>query len=646
LVETVFRPIAGLLLVGFVPGLLLERILRPGRPALDRMAVAPTLGCATVFLYFRLAAVVSVSVSPAAFFVLLTSLVLLAVWRSTRHALPAITPGPHDGRSLERVFAAGMLGMAVVVGGVIWLHGIPDHLSVPPNHDSMNHGFMAARISDTGSLEPSRVLVTDLQSRQPVTAFYPLGLHVVAALAHRITGANLSDILWWIVVLAGAVCLPIGIFTLTRRFFPEDPLAAGAAAVLSILIPLFPYKPIAWGGIALILGMALTPGVVVALEWCADGVFSIRAVAIAVLALIGLLVVHTSEIPLAVLLVGVLVLHRAPRIRHWPYLRERAIRLATIGAVFVVVAVPLAAKAMQDRALPDNPAIPWGRALSDIAHLQVSVAVGQRRIAVLAAAGAAVLLWRRRPWLVLALGVLLGLYLVAASSTNQTLRAFTSPWYRQSERIAYVVAPLAAILGGLALAAVARTLGNRAPGTRAAAIMAGVMTVTGVFLAGVHLPGPTSDILHREIGAYSAVGTDELAAFRFVQRQRTPLAVLGDEMGDGSIWMYALAGVAPVFGMKPPLGSDLFRTWEERLFVAEHLNDSSDRTLVDPLLAKYCIGFIYYTDHHLYGATDLLDLKALEANHELEEAFRSGSARVFRVKNARCTQATEVREPS
>jgi hypothetical protein len=638
--EAVFWPVVGLVFVGVLPGLLIEQILFPGRPALDRLALAPTISCAAVFLFFRLAGAVGVSVSPAAFVSFLVLIAAKAGVATRRRPAPKSPPSPPTS---ERRVAVGMLIVAVGVGGAIWLNGIPNQLSVPPNHDSMNHAFMAARIADTGSLDPDSVLVTDVRSREAVTAFYPLGLHVVAALVHGITGSNFSDILWWIVVLSGAVCLPAGMFALARRFFPQEPLAAGAAAMLSVLIPLFPYKPIAWGGIALILGMALTPGVVVALEASVTARWSFGPAALGVIALLGILVVHTSEIPLAVLLVGTLVLHQAPRPGWWRFVLRHALRLAAVGTAFAAAALPVAGHAMEDRTLPDNPTLPLGLALSEILRLRVSVDVGQARVALLAAAGLAILLWRRRPWLVAAFGVLVTIYFIAASSTNQPLRTLASPWYKQSERVAYVVAMVAAIPAGLAVASAARAVGRWSRGPRMGAIAMTSVVVLASVGAALSIPGPTSDMLVRTINAYSAVGDEQLAAFRFVEQQGSSLGVLGDEMGDGSIWMYPLASVSPAFGMKPPSDSNLFKTWQEKVFLAEHLGNTTDQQKVGALLAKYCIGFVYYTDRHLYGATDVLDLQGLETSSRLTEAFRSGNTRIFRVKDAQCAQDSEKR---
>ncbi|MEW6471845.1 MAG: DUF6541 family protein [Actinomycetota bacterium] len=639
--EAVLWPVVGLLLVGFLPGLLVERILLPRRSIVDRLASAPALSCAVVYLFFRILGFASVPVSPGAFFILLVMLIGLAFGpRGMRRPAPMeLEPK----RGLEVSIALGLLIMAIALGAGVWLTSIPREFAVPPNHDSMYHGFMAARISETGSLEADQVLVTSVHSDQPVTAFYPLGLHVVAALVHQVTGTSLSDILWWIVVVAGALCLPVGIFSLTRRFFPDDPLSPGVAALLSVLIPLFPYKPIAWGGIALIMGMALTPGVVGVLEASVGASWSVAALVLAVIALVGVLVVHTSEVPLVVLLVGTLVLHQAPGRHWWPFIRTRAARLAMIGGVFGLLALPLAGRAMEDRSsYPDNPTIPVENALVELARLRVAVDTDQGRIALLAASGIAVLLWRRRPWLALAFGCVVALYAIAASSTNQLLRLLVSPWYRQSERVAYVVAFMAAIVGSLAVASLAGVVAHRYPGRPGRWLAIGAASVVMLVVA-ANIPPRTSAMLRRQIDGYSAVRADELAAFRFVREQRTPLAVLGDELGDGSIWMYSLTGVAPVFGMRPPAESRLFKSWSERLFVARHLNDATARQEVDFLLAKYCVGFVYYSDRRLYGAETMLNLEALKTDTRFQEAFRSGTAHVFRLKEPACAQPGRVR---
>src|SRR5205823_4034690 len=108
------------------------------------------------------------------------------------------------------------------------------------------------------------------------------------------------------IILAG-IAYPLGLYALARRLAPDTPLVAGFAALLAPLLPLFPYKPIAWGGIPLIAGMAIVPGAVwLAVEAIDSG--QRARMALAAFAFAAVFATHTSEIPLLVALTVAAVL--------------------------------------------------------------------------------------------------------------------------------------------------------------------------------------------------------------------------------------------------------------------------------------------------------------------------------------------------
>ena len=627
--EAWLRAIAGVVLVGFAPGLLAFRLLVPGVSTLTQVAVAPALGGGLLFLYAGGLNLVGLPISPATF-AILVAVECLALGLLRRKAT---RPRPELSRHRAGPGLV-LVGLAIIVGSVIWFRAIPT-ATVPPNHDSIQHGFMAARIAATGSVAPDRVILTDVRSREAIVPFYPVGLHVVSALAHRITGAALPQVFWALVVVAAALLLPIGLYCLSVHLF-GDALAGGVAALVSVLIPLFPYKPIAWGGIALILGMALVPGVVVVGALAIQSHWSPGGVALAVLGLIGLLVVHTSEVPLA-LFVLALVLADGIRgeglARQW---RTFIVRLATVVALVFLIAVPIAGRAGEDRNVADNPTAALSDTLRGLLNLDVATAESQLRAAALALVGVGILLARRRPWLVLGGVTIVGLYTIANVSTNSTLRLATLPWYRQAERVAYNITLFVALFAGVAVVALARRAALLAPSRWRNLAVATVVVVAGAWVAG-RAPVRTIDLLRREIGAYSVVGEDESDAFRYIAANGgRKFEVLGDEFGDGSPWMYAISGASPVFGMKPPSRSHLYKSWQERQFMVLHLTDRARAPEVDALLAKYCVGYVYYGERRLYGAERTFNLAALEQDGRLEESFRAGDTRVFRVKRPRC----------
>jgi hypothetical protein len=639
--ESWFRPLVGVVLVAFLPGVLTVRILRPGRPSLEELAVAPALTCGLLFLFFEALRLVSLPVAPPTFAALLAALAVLALRAQHRGADDGVgqPDPPRVTDRVERVLGLGLCGLAVVVGSMIWLRALPAELTVPPNHDSMHHGYMAARIAETGSIDSDEVIVTSPRFPGAVVPFYPIGLHIVAALAHRITGGGFSDIFWWFAVIGGGFCFPLGMFCLARRLFRGDVLVAGAAALLSVLVPLFPYKPIAWGGIALIVGLSLVPGVAVLLLDSVRHRWSAGSAVLGALGLIGLLIAHTSEVPTALLVLAVVVLDGL----RWRDLRSEvrvlAPRLAAIGLLFALVAAPIMARVTEERAVADNPTAPFWSTLDALVRLDVATPVGQERLALMAVVGAAVLLGRRRPWVVLGLLGFAVLYEIVSVSTNSSLRSLAAPWYRQAERVAYNMVPFVALLGAVGLVALARAVTTPLGPGRVRGWAAGGLALLGALVVGSGVPGRTTQMLRNEINAYSAVGPNESAAFRFLSAHGgRRLAVLGDELGDGSIWMYAFSGASPVFGIKPSTTSPWYGTWKERQFLLKNLTNSRYSAQVDSLMAKYCVGFVFYSERRLFGAEKTLDLASLQHDGRLKERFRSEGTIVFKVEEPRCDQ--------
>ena len=51
-----------------------------------------------------------------------------------------------------------------------------------PNDDGTHHGLYASRILQYGTLDPHRVLAGDLSTGAPASHYYPLAIHLMAAL--------------------------------------------------------------------------------------------------------------------------------------------------------------------------------------------------------------------------------------------------------------------------------------------------------------------------------------------------------------------------------------------------------------------------------------------------------------------------------
>ena len=246
---------AALVLVAIVPGTLLYRAVRPTGSRFECLVLAPILSLAFVFLFGELASVTGLAFAPLPFIVALAPPAAVAAWhRFGRHRRP-------EPSSLPRA-AAVLLAGGLAISALSWVLGVGSLGSTPPYTDSVNHGLMAAQVADRESLDPGRVLGSDPSDQTPntgETAYYPLAIHGEVALANRLFGIGFADGLLAVTFLFAVVVLPLGLFAATRALVPESPSTAGLSALLGAATGFFPLLPLSFGGLALVVGMAMVP---------------------------------------------------------------------------------------------------------------------------------------------------------------------------------------------------------------------------------------------------------------------------------------------------------------------------------------------------------------------------------------------------
>jgi hypothetical protein len=330
---TYIRAGVGVLLVGVAPGALVVLAVRVRTSVIEALAIIPACSLGVVFLLAEVTTLVGLPFGPAAFLIVLIIFGILAViyWRAPSRPefvleAPAadydaerLAPTEIDKRrrrfTPQAQLAIVLLVLAVIAGGASWVRGVHDGSTIPGNFDASQHGFMTARIARADSIAPDDVLVSDLRTGARAANYYPLAAHASAALVHRIVGVEISLALTLITVFFAAFALPLGLYALVRYLWPRQPLAAGFAALLGVFFVSFPYSPAIWGGLPLIIGMALVP---ISVEFLTRTLLTpscLRAAALTALVLAAGFAVHNSQLPLVVLLSGLLVAERAARAR-------------------------------------------------------------------------------------------------------------------------------------------------------------------------------------------------------------------------------------------------------------------------------------------------------------------------------------------
>jgi|GEM_PF-4087808 len=604
-----------------VPGALLYRLFRPAGSRLECIALAPVLSLAFVWLLGEFSTVTGVPFAPIPYLTAVAVLAVPAGWRRARR------PGPIERSNIPRRTALLLAG-GIALSATSWVIGIQGHGTTPPYTDSVNHGLMAAQVSDRQSLDPAEVLGSDPSDRTPQrdeTAYYPLAIHGTVAIAHRLGGIGFADGLLAVTFLFSAFVLPLGLFAAARTLVAASPTTAGLTALLGGTTGFFPLLPLSFGGLPLVVGLAMVPSVAMILVEHLSGRDTLAAAGLGALGSVAIVGTHTSELPLLAIIVGCTAL--ALLMRHRVTIIRLLQRAAVAGVLFVVLVAPSLGSLAGGTS--ERSAIDEGHPTSIIGalvNLRGIVAQGGADFLALAAIVGVVVCLRRR-WhtgLLAAAGCNLALFMIA-SCIQGPLRAVTVPWYQHPGRIALNFVLFIPFFAALGLVELAPAVARRCQPTRSVGDPAPALTIA-VLLAVAGFAAGTSDlgILFRD---RVVVGPDALAAFSYLKAHVQPKErVLNDANTDGSMWMYAFDGVVPLLGLTPAIHTE---SYTERLWLMTNLPSLGRDPRVAEYLQKYDVHYIYFDDrtftqnpHHISG-------DALRTMGGLCEVFHRGTVHVY-----------------
>src|SRR4051812_41268599 len=233
-------------------------------------ALAPMVSFGLTMFAAQLVTLVGGRVEPITVLPISLGAPLLACAVAALRARSAVSPAPTVAERFSRCRLTlrradvRLLLAAFLLALCIWTISIPSLSSVLPDSDGTHHALFAKRIMDLDTIDPRRVLAGDLTAGPQGGAYYPLALHLEAALIADITGLSVNTALTVGFVLAASVQLPTATYLLSRRLIPELGRLAAVAAVVAVVIPWFPYSAI-WGAVPLIVGMSCVPAAVDAL---------------------------------------------------------------------------------------------------------------------------------------------------------------------------------------------------------------------------------------------------------------------------------------------------------------------------------------------------------------------------------------------
>ena len=526
--------------------------------------------------------------------------------------------------------------MSIIVGAgliVLWLRSSHSLGSIIPNHDAMNHSYMIKNILETGSQQVEDATRLFPPGAGHAGAFYPLGEHSLIAAAVRLTHSSISGQMNVMVFLCAIGIFPYAMTILCEKLFSDQiRLVRIVAPIVSVLLMFtFPFAPLSWGGMAVIIAMSYVPGAAVALVDAVED-RSQKSLFLVAMLLVGLFVMHNTEAITAYLLALVLIFFRSglTQLRN---LVHTTIRIAGIAFIALWSIVPGLVGGAQDRNLDYQGALDPSTTITDYL---LRFFVGRPQFAILILIALALVCVPRKVSTTFGLSyIALGALCVIAGRwpSNHWVRAVLKPWYGQVLRINYNIVY---IVTPLLLALVISLLGNRSQ-KRIGSIM-GVATLVLLFAFSLRSSITTAnDELSNWYKQLVPNSSHSLAAYRFMNddAKGNAMAMTEADTTSNSTWMYAIAGVRPInaTAMTGPNGDAYSAIKSELLRSVGHLKHHPK--VLQWVKSKNVQYFYFDENVNLITPNHDTSLEALRSDSELYEVFSSGNAHVFefRVSN-------------
>lgn len=627
--------VAWALVVG-LPGWLVCDALRHGAGRARNFALAPAVGVGVVYLAAHGIELIGLPVEAGTVLPL-----CLALGGGLQLAIGRVTVGRiRSWRfSAPTWFDVLSLVCAFAVGGVIWSAALR-HAGVLPNTDGAHHALFASRIQALHSVDPGRITSSDGVAP---SGYYPLAIHIAAALVDSVSGVSAGISLTVGLALATAVVLPAGVFVLVRRLDRGARTVAGIAAIIAVLFTWFPYSPMMWGGLPTVVGMCLIPGVVEGL-WPRQGDGSRVAVGVCVgIAALGLFQAHNPQLVAAAATAFVLVLADGGLRRG---VRGTTLAVWSVSAVTVAVTSVSAITATLGISTSiDGATLVGGNARmsgkpspffadSGIAMIEKVLSPPVLVLSILGlvicsldkrcrGVGLAFLLWTT--------------LLVGTALHAPVFAALSTPWYQAALRVSYYLALPLVIWAAVGL-------GKLADGadwalrrmSRGRPLRAGAGAGTALLLAvTVALQAPSALAATRDIYRHAdLIGSDQLAAFSWLRAHVANGSSVLNTFDDGSGWMGVLGYAQPLFATKPEQGGP--QVWGDRWHLLTHAGALATDAIDQSVVRTRRVEFAYTDSRHFPGTPPLaFTAETLESSPAYALAWSRGTVKIFRILSAR-----------
>ncbi|SDO14916.1 hypothetical protein SAMN05660199_01363 [Klenkia soli] len=581
--------------------------------------------------------------SYAGWTLLLVAVVAAVAWlvRRRRPAVDGTTAGqgvgtagdelPRQRARWEHLLVGGGVALGMAVGAAVFLRASRGLSAIAQDFDAPFHANAVRWIAEHGEAVPASIApIANLAEGTPY--FYPITYHSVLALLVQVgsdpsyalnAGALLVTLAW-----------PLGIAALGMSWRVPAPVVAVAATV-STWFTAFPYDSLFRGPLwPYVAGLALLPGVLAVARMLVDRSPVVPAVVALALGVTGVVAMHPS-IAFVVLVYAVALLV-AFVLRLEPVVWRASLVPMLVGAVLaavlllpVVLPARVQSGGVQAARWPEFATTTEG--FGQVLLFSPVTLDAQWWLGLTALVGLFLLVLRRRlVWLVGAFAVFGAAYAATASIDSPLVNSLSGPFYNDAWRFAALLPLVGTFAVGETVVTAGSWLGARLrvgrPWVMASAGSLVVLLAVAVLGDGAYVQRNV-DRLSINYGDGPTVSADEVAAYEWLGEHVEPGQRVMNDQWDGSVWMYALAGVEPMewtfYGA--PAGTPA------AILTADlHDLDTSQRVqeAVREADVRYVVVGLGFVRDNVRRAPGLIGLQRVQG---LTEVFRNADATIYEV---------------
>jgi D-galactosaminyltransferase len=530
------------------------------------------------------------------------------------------------------VVAAGVvLGAALI--GLAAVRGLPQWQSIPSNWDAVWHANTIRFILDTGQASPTHMgELRNVETQEAL--YYPSAFHALAAVLSQLTGAAPTTAYTLSSVAASIWLFPVSAATLTWHLLRArtDPWrTAGAAATAAALSASFTAIPYVEFDTASMPNLAAYGVAVPTTVLIVSALRHRDRIPLAVLALIGVFSVHITGGVVTVLFVAGWWVFDAL----WRPVRGRVadvVSLLLIAVPAVALLLPQFLGVLQEAEIIVGHAFITHegkkRGLIDavVQHTRhLNDFPIQWTLITLAGIGAVILLVRRI-WWPLAVWLLLVVAIVHSSATfggpiGTLIGLFSDLFYSDPRRLSAVVTMLLTAAAGIAVFTLVSAVVGRRPRLAGAVVVAVSLAIAVAYL-------PRHQFLFGE--KYDSMIIDDKDMEAFAHLATLPGArdtLIGDANTDGTAWMYAVAGLHPLwthydYPVQQGPGYHRFIFWA-------YADDADTDPRVAEAVKALNIRYVVTSTPVVRGFVMPDGLVSLETSRSWEKIYDNGEARIY-----------------